>query len=135
MSEKTAYKIIAAEEWAGIVDSGAYGGSVVDLADGYIHLSTEAQFAETAGKHYVGRDGLMSLTVDLTALGDAVVWEPSRGGQLFPHIYGPLPAASVTARRLFRVDNDGVIRDEVAVPQVSVPQVAEPQGDVPEDAA
>ena len=106
-----AYKIIAADEWPAIAETGAYGGSDVDLADGYIHLSTEAQFAETASKHYVGREGLMSLTVDLSALGDMVVWEPSRGGQLFPHIYGDLPASAVTARRLFRVDDDGLLHD------------------------
>jgi uncharacterized protein (DUF952 family) len=114
MSESIAFKIIAAEEWAGIVAAGAYGGSAVDLADGYIHLSTEDQFAETAGKHYRGRDGLMSLTVDLAALGETVVWEPSRGGQLFPHIYGPLPVAAVTARSLFRVDAEGEIHEEGA---------------------
>lgn len=104
-----AYKIIAADEWADIAATGAYGGSAVDLADSYIHLSTETQFAETAGKHYAGRDGLMSLTVDLAVLGETVVWEPSRGGQLFPHIYGVLPTSAVTARRLFRVDADGVL--------------------------
>lgn len=107
-----AYKIIAAEEWSDIAASGAYGGSAVDQVDGYIHLSTEAQFAETASKYYAGREGLMSLTVDLSALGETVVWEPSRGGQLFPHIYGDLPASAVTARRRFRVDADGQLHDE-----------------------
>lgn len=111
-SPRLAFKIIAADEWAGIVSTGAYGGSAVDLADGYIHLSTESQFVETAAKHYAGRDGLMSLTVDLAVLGDTVVWEPSRGGQLFPHIYGVLPERAVTARRLFRVATDGAIQDE-----------------------
>jgi uncharacterized protein (DUF952 family) len=107
-----AYKIIAAEEWGDIAASGAYGGSAVDLADGYIHLSTETQFAETASKHYAGREGLMSLTVDLSALGETVVWEPSRGGQLFPHIYGDLPASAIKARRRFRVDAGGRMHDE-----------------------
>lgn len=107
-----AFKIIAAEEWPAIAETGAYGGSVVDLADGFIHLSTESQFAETASKHYAGRDDLMSLTIDLSALGETVVWEPSRGGQLFPHIYGVLPALAVKARRLFRVDADGVLHEE-----------------------
>lgn len=108
----TAFKIIAADEWAGIVASGAYGGSAVDLADGYIHLSTASQFTATAGKYYAGRDDLMSLSVDLAQLGETVVWEPARGGQMFPHIYGPLPVAAVTVRRLFRVDADGVVHDE-----------------------
>ena len=54
----------------------------------------------------------MSLSVDLARLGETVVWEPSRGGQLFPHIYGDLPASAVTARRLFRVDADGLLHDD-----------------------
>ena len=109
-----AYKIIAAEEWDGIVADGAYAGSEVDHADGYIHLSTEDQFAETAGKHYAGRADLLCLTVDLRTLGETVVWEPSRGGQMFPHIYGPLPIAAVTGRRRFAVEADGAVRFEDA---------------------
>ena len=112
MSETVAYKIIAAEEWAGVVADGAYTGSEVDQADGYIHLSTQDQFAETAGKHYAGRADLLCLTVDLAALGATVVWEPSRGGQLFPHIYGPLPIAAVTGRRGFGVSTDGAVQYE-----------------------
>lgn len=112
MSQATvAFKIIAAEEWAGIEAARAYQGSVVDHADGYIHLSTEAQFNETAAKHFAGRADLMSLTVDLTVLGETLVWEPSRDGQLFPHIYGLLPIEAVTARRLFSVDADGALHD------------------------
>ncbi|MBJ7485178.1 DUF952 domain-containing protein [Brevundimonas sp.] len=112
MSETTAYKIIGADEWSGIVAAGAYAGSEVDHADGYIHLSTEDQFAETAGKHYAGRADLLCLSVDLTTLGETVVWEPSRGGQLFPHIYGPLPIAAVTKRRGFGVSPDGEVQFE-----------------------
>ncbi len=97
LRQTVAFKIIAADEWPGIAASGAYGGSAVDLADGYVHLSTDTQFAETAAKHYAGRAGLMSLTVDLATLGKTVVWEPSRGGQLFPHIFGPLPVTAVTS--------------------------------------
>ena len=112
MSDVIAFKIIAAEEWPEIERRGAYAGSAVDLADGYIHLSTEDQFAETAGKHYAGRTNLMSLTVDLASLGDTVVWEPSRGGQLFPHIYGPLPVAAVTGCSGFSVGAHGEIAFE-----------------------
>ena len=114
MSEAVAYKIIAANEWAGIVADGAYSGSEVDHVDGYIHLSTQGQFAETAGKHYADRADLLRLTVDLAALGETVVWEPSRGGQLFPHIYGPLPISAVTGRRRFAVGADGVVHFEDA---------------------
>ena len=103
MSETAAYKIIDAAEWREAVAEGAYAGSAVDLADGYIHLSTADQLTETARKHYAGRDGLMLLTVDLTALGDTVIWEPSRGGALFPHIYGDLPVTAVREAAPFTV--------------------------------
>ena len=99
MTETVAYKIIDAAEWRQAVAEGAYAGSAVDLADGYIHLSSAAQLDETARKHYAGRENLMLLTVDLTALGDTIVWEPSRGGALFPHIYGDLPIRAVTEAR------------------------------------
>lgn len=95
MTETIAYKIIDAAEWREAVADGAYAGSAGDRTDGYIHLSTAAQLEETARKHYAGRENLMLLTVDLKALGDAVVWEPSRGGALFPHIYGDLPVKAV----------------------------------------
>jgi uncharacterized protein (DUF952 family) len=95
MSQTSAYKIIDAAEWREAVAEGSYAGSAVDLADGYIHLSTADQLGETARKHYAGRQNLMLLTVDLAAVGDAVVWESSRAGALFPHIYGPLPVRAV----------------------------------------
>lgn len=97
MSDTVGYKIIDAAEWREALAQGAYQGSAVDRADGYIHLSTQAQLGETARRHYAGRTDLMLLTVDLPALGQAVVWEPSRDGALFPHIYGPLPVDAVRA--------------------------------------
>ena len=105
----TAFKIVDAADWVEAQPAGAYAGSTVDLADGYIHLSTEAQLAGTAAKHYAGRRGLLLLTVDLGRLGDTVVWEPSRGGALFPHIYGPLPVSAVSSRRAFDVTRNGVM--------------------------
>jgi len=104
-----AFKIIDAAEWEAAAPAGAYAGAPIDLADGYIHLSTQDQVEETARRHFAGRSGLSLLTVDLTRLGDAVVWEPSRGGALFPHIYGVLPNSAVLAERAFRVDQDGAI--------------------------
>ncbi|MBX9614281.1 MAG: DUF952 domain-containing protein [Caulobacteraceae bacterium] len=101
MSDTLAYKIIDAAEWREALAEGLYAGSAVDRADGYIHLSTEGQLAETARKHYTGRTDLMLLTVDLPALGDAVVWEASRDGALFPHIYGPLPVNAVVDAVVF----------------------------------
>jgi uncharacterized protein (DUF952 family) len=96
MVDRFAYKLLDADEWREALAEGVFRGSAVDLADGYIHLSTAAQLDETARRHFAGRTNLVRLTVDLHALGDTVVWEPSRGGALFPHIHGPLPTSAVT---------------------------------------
>jgi len=109
-----AYKIVAAEEWRRAVAEGRYHGSEVDRADGYIHMSAGDQLAETARRHYAGREALRLLTVDLSRLGDALVWEPSRGGALFPHLYGPLPVSAVTEDRAVRVTADGEMTPEDA---------------------
>lgn len=102
-----AYKIVDAAEWRAAVADGRYDGAPVDLADGYIHMSTEAQLAETARRHFAGRGNLLLLDVDLNQLGDDVVWEPSRGGALFPHLYAPLPVSAVLATRTLNVDAEG----------------------------
>jgi uncharacterized protein (DUF952 family) len=105
-----AYKLVDRTEWAAARAAGAYAGSVVDLLDGYIHLSGADQLAETARRHYAGRADLMLVTVDLRALGDDLEWEASRGGALFPHLYGPLPVAAAIGERPLSVDADGVMR-------------------------
>ena len=102
-----AYKIVDASEWRAAVAEGRYDGAPVDLADGYIHMSAEAQLAETARRHFAGCSDLLLLTVDLSKFGDALIWEPSRGGDLFPHLYAPLPVAAVTASRAMSVTVDG----------------------------
>ncbi len=89
-----AYKVLTAGEWAQFERDGVFAGAPVDLADGYIHLSTADQLAETIAKHFAGQADLVTLAVDLAQLPD-VRWEPSRGGQLFPHVYGQLPIAAV----------------------------------------
>ena len=81
------YKIFRAPEWAGLQAQGETLGAPIDLTDGYIHFSTAAQAAETAARHFAGQDGLVLLALDTDTLGDHLVWEPSRGGQLFPHLY------------------------------------------------
>ncbi|MES1201596.1 MAG: DUF952 domain-containing protein [Pseudomonadota bacterium] len=91
---KRAYKICAAGDWAAAERAGVYAGAPVDLADGFIHLSTGDQVAETLRRHFVGQIGLVLVAVDIEKLGEAVRWEPSRGGALFPHVYGLLPAAA-----------------------------------------
>lgn len=81
------YKIFRAGEWTAFQAAGKTRGAPVDLADGYIHFSTAAQAAETAAKHFAGAEGLWLLALDADALGEALKWEVSRGGALFPHLY------------------------------------------------
>ncbi len=109
MTDPVAYKLVARKEWETAIAEGPYGGSAVDLADGYIHLSGADTLLETARKYYAGQTDLLLLTVDLVSLGDAVVWEPSRGGALFPHIYGSLPASAATSVRSLKVDDTGTL--------------------------
>jgi uncharacterized protein (DUF952 family) len=91
----TAYKILTADQWAQFQTAGEFTGAPVDLADGYIHMSTAEQLDETLTKHFAGQSDLVIATIDLTQLGDALKWEVSRGGALFPHYYGALPMTSV----------------------------------------
>jgi uncharacterized protein (DUF952 family) len=84
------YKIFRADEWAQLRRDKETLGAPVDVADGYVHFSTAEQAAETAAKHFGGETDLMLLAVDTDRLGDALKWEPSRGGALFPHLYRPL---------------------------------------------
>jgi uncharacterized protein (DUF952 family) len=87
------YKILTAEQWQELQSAGETAGAPIDVSDGYVHFSTATQAAETAAKHFAGQDGLWLLALEADALGDALKWEPSRGGQLFPHLYGPLRMA------------------------------------------
>lgn len=103
----TAFKILSLADWRASLAEGAYDGSPVDHADGYIHLSAADQLAVTAAKHYAGQSDLVLVEVDLAALGDTLIWEPSRGGALFPHIYGPLPVAATQGLRALSVTADG----------------------------
>ena len=91
----TIYKICRAAEWRAATAAGKYQGSVVDLRDGFIHLSTADQVAETARRHFAGQADLVLVAVDDARLGSAIRYEPSRGGALFPHLYGALDPAAV----------------------------------------
>ncbi|MDT9013790.1 DUF952 domain-containing protein [Novosphingobium sp. APW14] len=91
----TAFKILTADQWAQFEGEGVFHGAPVDLADGYIHLSAIDQLQGTLDKHFAGQAGLVIAEVDLTALGQAIRWEVSRGGALFPHCYAPLPLSAV----------------------------------------
>lgn len=89
---------------------GAFGGSAVDVVDGYIHFSTAAQAGETARRYFVGQADLMVLVVDADRLGPDLKWEPSRGGDLFPHLYGTLAIEQVVAAWAAPLDAEGIPR-------------------------
>jgi len=91
------YKILPRAEWSAARATGAFAGSALDLKDGYIHLSTAEQAAETARLHFKGRPDLVLLKLDAEKLGAAVKWEPARNGQLFPHLYRSLSSKEVEA--------------------------------------
>jgi uncharacterized protein (DUF952 family) len=95
MSTGSIFHICRAEEWRQAEAAGRYGGSSQDVADGFIHFSTKEQVAGSAAKHRAGQAGLVLLAVDPLALGPDLRWEVSRGGQLFPHLYGALPLSAV----------------------------------------
>jgi uncharacterized protein (DUF952 family) len=91
----TAFKILTSPQWEKFQADETFSGAPVDLADGYIHMSTATQLKGTLDKHFAGQSGLAIIEVDLSALGDLVKWEVSRGGDLFPHVYGNLPMTAV----------------------------------------
>lgn len=86
----TIYKIVPAPLWQAAMAAGSFDGAPVDIADGYIHFSTADQVRETAAKHFAGQDDLLLVAVDGRVLGSALHYEVSRGGALFPHLYGSL---------------------------------------------
>ena len=103
----TVYKICPAQEWAQAQQQRSYSGSPLDRKDGFIHFSTAAQAAETAAKHFSGQSGLLLVGVEEKSLGDALVYEISRGGALFPHLYGPLATALAHFARPLPLRADG----------------------------
>jgi len=107
MTELFAYKIFTADQWAQFKADGVFDGAPIDIQDGYIHMSTRAQAAETAAKHFAGQDRLVLAMVDLAPFGAAIRWEESRGGALFPHLYGQLPMSAVTTKTVLRLDEAG----------------------------
>ncbi len=104
------YKIVSEYEWLAAAAEGRFIGSAVDIDDGFIHFSTAAQVAETAARHFSGRKGLLLVAVETAALGDALKWEPSRGGALFPHLYDVLSLEAVRRVEALPVGEDGAHR-------------------------
>jgi uncharacterized protein (DUF952 family) len=104
---RTIYKICPASAWREAERRGMYRGSADDVRDGFIHFSIASQVAGTARKHFFGQSGLFLIAVDADALGDALRWEPSRDGQLFPHLYGELDLGAVIGVHDLHARSDG----------------------------
>jgi uncharacterized protein (DUF952 family) len=102
------YKILPRAAWDEALAKGRFEGAGVDLQDGFIHFSTAAQAAETAARYFRGQTGLVVLEVESDSLGAALRWEPSRGGDLFPHLHGALPCDQVANIRDAPLGQDGV---------------------------
>lgn len=101
-----AYKVLTSDEMAALAKD-CFEGAVVDIADGYIHLSTAEQVTETIERYFAGQSGIWLVSVNLGSVKDIVKWEPSRGGELFPHIYGALKQEAVAAACPLRFGPDG----------------------------
>ncbi len=110
------YKIAPRALWEDAEQRGRFDGAPVDLADGFIHFSTAVQVRETAARHFAGQDDLVLAAIDGQALGDALKYEPSRGGALFPHLYAPLDMAAVVRVVPLPLGGDGahVFPDDLA---------------------
>lgn len=113
MTPQTAYKVLSDAEMK-VLETGTFAGAPIDLADGYIHLSTAEQLTETVDKHFAGQADLWVVAVDLTAQDDPVRWEESRDGALFPHLYGALLLETVIAYGPLERADDGEVRLPIA---------------------
>jgi uncharacterized protein (DUF952 family) len=107
MPMTTIYKICSAQLWRDAQRAGLFRGAPLDLRDGFIHFSSAAQVAETAARHFSGATDQVLVAVDGALLGEALKWEPSRGGDLFPHLYGVLPLDTVAWAKPLPLGADG----------------------------
>lgn len=101
------YKIAPQAMWRKAEADGVFTGAPVDLADGYIHFSTAGQVRETARKHFARQNDLLLIAIDAGRLSEALKWEASRGGALFPHLYAPLDLAAVVWVKPLPLGEDG----------------------------
>lgn len=106
--DSKAYKILSKPQWEEWQASGTFSGAGIDINDGFIHLSTAPQAGETYDKFFAGQSGLVLAEVDLEKLGsEPVKWEPSRHGELFPHVYGKIPLTAVVSH------SEDITRDQL----------------------
>ena len=103
------YKVSSGEIFAQSAAAGHFVGMPVDLADGYLHFSTATQLGETLRRYFAGQAGLALFSVAAVPLGDALKWEVSRGGDLFPHLYDPLPMSAIIEKATISVAADGTV--------------------------
>jgi uncharacterized protein (DUF952 family) len=102
------FKIVSALAWASAAASGAFAGSADDIRDGFIHLSSAAQVQGTLKKYFAGQSGILVVAFDARALAPHLKWEPSRGGELFPHYYGLLPVGAALWQKPLVLGANGV---------------------------
>lgn len=107
MPARVVYKIAPSALWAEAEQTGVFRGAPIDHTDGYIHLSSTTQVMETANRHFAGLDDLLLVAVSTEGLGDALKWEPSRGGEDFPHLYAPLTLDHVLWVKPLPLTEDG----------------------------
>jgi uncharacterized protein (DUF952 family) len=101
------YKICPALLWREAEAAGLFAGAPIDIQDGYLHFSTAEQVRETAARHFAGQSDLLLIAIDGDSLGDALRYEPSRGGDLFPHLYAHLPLSAVRWVKPLPLGQDG----------------------------
>jgi uncharacterized protein (DUF952 family) len=107
-SRQFVYKVLPRADWESACQTGTFAGSRDDVRDGFIHLSTSAQLPGTLARHFGGQRDLLLIQFETRVLEEALRWETSRGGEVFPHLYAPLPTAAATARFELREGIDGV---------------------------
>jgi uncharacterized protein (DUF952 family) len=108
MQRRIIFRLLDADAWVAAQRTGSFAGSEQDVQDGFIHFSTAEQVAETAARHYAGQSNLLLLWVRADALGEALRWEPSRGGALFPHLYAALAISAVERAEPLPLGTDGL---------------------------
>lgn len=91
------YKIVARQQWAEAAKANVFRGAPIDVQDGFIHFSAASQVVETVAKHFAGQSDLLFIEVDANRLGEKLKWEVSRGGELFPHLYGDMSLDTVVS--------------------------------------
>lgn len=114
------FKIVTSAEWEEPSRTGVFEGAPIDIADGYIHFSRAGQVRETAAKHFGGQRNLLLVSVRSSAVVADLKYEPSRGGELFPHLYGKLPLSAVIAVESLLLGADGYHQfpDRIVLPSL-----------------